>query len=134
MAATFLERALGSAVPDFERRWREVRRTYPPDAPPSAEEYLGHLVAHTVQALGEGRVAEATRLFLAVERLLADADPVLAELVEVKLMHALAAECREAGIAPALVMPHLGPRSSAAWERSRPSHGPDARYPDGGDT
>ena len=131
MSDSYLERTLGRALPDFEQRWREVRRTYPPDAPPSAGDFLDHLVAHVVQALGEGRVAEVTRLFLTVERLLIDADPVLASLVEDDLMRALVVECGAAGIAPALVVPHLGPRSRAAWERAQPDQRADRRLSEG---
>lgn len=117
MSDSFLERTLGNTIPDFQARWRELRRTYPPDAPPSAEDYLGHLAAHVSQALAEGRVAEVTRLFLAIERTLADADPLLAELLETHLLGALAEECREMRIDARLALPHLGPRSRAAWER-----------------
>ena len=118
MSDSFLERALGSALPDFHARWREIRRTYAPGHPPSAEEYLAHLVTHVQLSLMEGRVSEVTRLFLAVERLLANADPVLADLLGTRLIGALAESCREAKIAPALVLPHLGPASRAAWERA----------------
>ena len=105
-------------MPDFRARWSEVRRTYPPHAPPSAEDFLDHLVAHAQQALVEGRAAEVTRLFLAVERLLAGADPLLADLLETRLIGALAGVCRLSNVPPALVLPHLGPVSRAAWERA----------------
>ena len=120
MTDSFLERALGSTMPDFQARWREIRRTYAPGTSPSAQDFFGHLVAHVAQALAEGRVAEVTRLFLAIERILGDADPLLAELMETELLRALAEECGEAGISPALVLPHLGPRSRAVWERAQP--------------
>ena len=118
MAEPFLERALAGAMPDFRSRWAELRRTYPPDAPPSAEDFLGYLVAHAHQALIEQRAAEITRLFLAVERLLSDADPVLADLLETRLIGALAEECRLSRVPSGLVLPHLGPRGRAAWERA----------------
>ena len=108
-------------MPDFQARWRELRRTYPADSPPTTEDYLGHLTAHVTQALAEGRVAEVTRLFLAIERVLADADPVLADLIETRLVGTLAEECADANVPATLVEPHLGPRGRAAWERARPA-------------
>ena len=118
VSGSFLERSLAGTLPEFQAEWRELRRTYPDDAPPSAEDFLGHLVAHVQHALEKGRVAEVTRLFFAVERLLADADPILQELLEECLIARLAKECRETGIAPALVLPHLGTRSRLAWDRT----------------
>ena len=115
---SFLERSLVRTVPTFESAWRALRGTYPPDGPPSADDFLGHLAVHVQQQLAVGRVAEVTRMFLAVERLLAEADPVLGALLEEKLIGRLAADCREARIAPGLVLPHLGPRSRIAWDRA----------------
>lgn len=118
MSESYLERTLGSTLPTFHESWGELRRTYPPHSPPTAEDYLGHLVAHVEESLATGRVAEVTRLFLAVERVLTDADPILEDLLERNLLGALAEHCRDAGIAESLVLPHLGPMSRAAWERA----------------
>ena len=118
MSGSFLERTLAGTLPTFQQEWRELRRTYPDDAPPSADDFLGHLVAHVQHSLAEGRVAEVKRLFIAVERLLSDADPILQELLEVGLIARLAGECREASVAPALVIPHLGPKTRASWDRA----------------
>jgi hypothetical protein len=119
VSGSFLERTLASTLPTFQQEWRELRRTYPDEAPPSADDFLGHLVAHVHHSLAEGRVAEVKRLFLAVERLLVDADPILQELLETGLLARLADECRESSVDPALILPHLGPKSRVAWNRAQ---------------
>ena len=114
---SYLESALGSACPSFEREWAMLRATYPPNDPPSAEGYLAALRGHVCERLEGGQVSGVVRLFYAVERLLDGADPVLQELLEERFLGPLAADCREAGIDPRLVLPHLGPRSQTAWQR-----------------
>jgi hypothetical protein len=118
MPRSYLESALASACPSFEREWALLRATYPPDEPPSADGFLAALRAHVCERLAGGRVADVTRLFFAVERLLDGADPVLQELLEDRFLAPLAADCRAAAVDPRLVLPHLGARSRAAWERS----------------
>ena len=117
MARSYLESALASACPSFEREWAMLRATYPPDEPPSAEGFLAALRAHVRERLEGGRVSDVARLFYAVERLLDGADPVLQELLEERFLRPLAVDCRQARLHPGLVLPHLGPRSRAAWER-----------------
>ena len=117
MGQSYLESSLASACPSFASHWAAIRRTYPSEAPPTAVDFLGHLRAHAHHMLSEGRVAELTRLFYAVERLLTGADPLLEELLALHLVAPLAIDCRESALDPRLVLPHLGPHSRAAWER-----------------
>ena len=118
MTKSYLESALGSACPSFASEWPALRGTYPPHAPPSAEDFLGHLGAHVHRLLSDGRVAETTRLFAAVERLLSGADPILEELLEGRFLGPLAEDCRATALDPRLVLPHLGQRTRAVWDRA----------------
>lgn len=115
MARTFLESALGSTLPSFTSEWAALRRTYPPTSPPTDADFLAALRAHVLRLLGEGRVAETTRFFYALERLLEEADPILHELIARDLVAALATECRLAAIDARRVEPYLGTRTRAAW-------------------
>lgn len=115
MARTFLESTLTSTVPSFAAEWDAHRRAYPPGSPPTDAEFLATLRAHVVHLLGEGRVAETTRFFYTLERLLEDADPMLHEVLERDLVTALAAECRRASIDARRVEPYLGKRTRAVW-------------------
>ena len=117
MPWSYLESALTSACPSFRSAWAMMRAGYPPHSPPTAEGFLRALRAHVVHSLEAGRVADVTRLFYAVERLLDGADPVLQELLEDQFLRPLAADCRQSRLDPRLVLPHLGERSRAAWER-----------------
>ena len=115
MARTFLETALASTLPSFTEEWNAHRRAYPPGETPGDPEFLASLRAHVVRLLADGRVAETTRFFYALERLLGEADPVLRELLERDLVAALAAECRHALIDARRIEPYLGQRTRAAW-------------------
>jgi hypothetical protein len=117
VARSFLESALTSTLPSFAADWDAQRRTYSPGAPPSDLDFLASLRAHVVRLLAEGRVAETSRFLYALERLLADADPVLQQLLERDLIAALAADARGAGIDAQRVEPYLGQRTHAAWTR-----------------
>jgi hypothetical protein len=75
VARSFLESAFTSTLPSFAIDWEVQRRTYPPGSPPSDADFLASLRAHVVRLLGEGRVAETSRFFYALERILGDADP-----------------------------------------------------------
>lgn len=118
MPRSFLESALAPSLPSFAADWDARRRAYPPDAVPSDADFVAALRAHVVGLLAAARVAETTRFFYAVERLLGEADPVLRELLERDLVASLAAECRLASIDPARIQPYLGPRTRVAWTRS----------------
>ena len=117
MARSFLESALTSTLPSFAAEWDAQRRAYSPGAPPSDLDFLASLRAHVVRLLAEGRVAETSRFFYALERLLTEADPVLQQLLERDLIAALAADTRDTGIDAPRVEPYLGKRTHAAWTR-----------------
>jgi hypothetical protein len=68
-----------------------------------------------VSLLSAGRVAETSRFFYALERLLGEADPILRDLLDRDVIRALASECRLAGIDSRLVEPYLGQRSRVVW-------------------
>jgi len=119
MARSFLESALAGTLPSFAGAWEAQRRAYPPGTPPSDADFLATVRTHVVHLLGDGRVAETTRFFYALERLLGEADPILEELLERDLVGALAVECRLAAIDVRRIDPYLGRRTRAAWERAR---------------
>lgn len=118
MPWSYLESVLTSACPSFADEWAALRRAYPPGAAPSVDDLFGALRAHVEGRLREGRVADVVRLFYALERLLGDADPVLRELLEQRFLEPLAVACQAAGLDARLVLPHLGPRARAAWDRA----------------
>ena len=124
MTRRFLESTLGITLPSFLREWDTQRRAFPPDAPPGDAEFLASLRDHVVHLLMEGRVAETSRFFYALERLLGEADPILRELLERDLVVALAAECRFAAIDSCRVEPYLGTRTRAAWLAATPGDHP----------
>ena len=72
MTRRFLESTLGITLPSFLREWDAQRRAFPPDAPPGDAEFLASLRDHVVHLLMEGRVAETSRFFYALERLWRD--------------------------------------------------------------
>jgi hypothetical protein len=115
LVRTFLESALASTLPSFTAEWEAHRHTYPPGSPHTDADFLATLRAHVVRLLAEGRVAETTRFFYALERLLEEADPILRELLERDLVAALATECRLTAIDARRVAPYLGRRTRAAW-------------------
>jgi hypothetical protein len=115
MSDAYLERIFQAALPSFAGEWRLLRATYPSDAPPSAAALLGALHVHVGELLSARRVAESARFFATLERLLADADPVLEELLLAHLVVPLARECAAREVDTRLVLPHLGPRTRDAW-------------------
>jgi hypothetical protein len=115
MARTFLETALAGTLPSFAAEWAVHRRTYPPGSPPTDAEFLATLRAHVLHLLAEGRVAETTRFFYALERLLEESDPIVRELIEHDVVVSLATECRVASIDARRIEPYLGKRTRAAW-------------------
>ena len=88
---------------------------YPPSSPPDDAQFLATLRAHVVSLLSDGRVAETTRFFYALERLLGEADPVLRELLERDLVLALATEARLAGVDSRRIQPYLGSKTKSLW-------------------
>ena len=115
MARTFLQTALAGTLPSFAAEWEAHRRAYPPGTVPGDAEFLATFRAHVVSLLADGRVAEATRFFYGLERLLGEADPVLHDVLDRDLVAALATECRLAGIDARRVEPYLGTRTRAVW-------------------
>ena len=115
MARSFLESALAATLPSFAAEWDAHRRAYSPGTAPTDADFLATFRAHVVSLLSAGRVAETTRFFYALERLLGEADPILRDLLERDLVRPLEAECRLAGIDARRVEPYLGPRTRAAW-------------------
>ena len=112
---SFLESALAGTLASFATEWDARRRAYPPGTSPSDLDFLASLRTHVVQLLSEGRVAETSRLFYALERMLGEADPVLHDVLARDLIAALATECRVAGIDSRRVDPYLGRRTREAW-------------------
>ena len=115
MGRSFLESALAGILPSFAAEWEAHRRAFAPGSPPTDTDLLAALRAHVITLLHEGRVAESTRFFYALERLLGDADPVLRDLLERDLIAPLATECRLANIDTRRFEPYLGDRTRAAW-------------------
>lgn len=115
MTRRYLESMLGSTLPSFAGEWAAHRRAFPPESQPGEAEFLASLRAHVVHLLAEGRVAETSRFFYALERVLEEADPILQELLERDLVATLAEECRLAAIDARRVEPYLGKRTRAAW-------------------
>ena len=118
---SFLQASLIPTLPSFEQEWDAHRRAYPPGSPPGDGEFLATLRSHVLHLLEVGRVAETTRFFYTVERLLSEADPILHDVLEHDLVSALAAECRRAAIDARRVEPYLGSRTRVAW--TNPSGG-----------
>ena len=115
MARSFLESARAGILPSFAHEWETHRRAFAPGSPPTDADLLAALRAHVVSLLHDGRVAETTRFFYALERLLGEADPVLRDLLSDDLIAPLAAECRLATIDPRRIEPYLGERTRQAW-------------------
>ena len=112
----YLESTLLAACPGLRDGWNAVRRTHAGSPAPSEDELFVHVRLHVVGLLASRRLAEFSRFARAIDRLLADADPLLLDLLHDRLLRPLAHELREAGVSPSLVEPHLGPRLRAAWQ------------------
>jgi hypothetical protein len=115
MARSYLEATLAGTLPSFAAEWDAHRRAFPPGSAPSDGDFLAAFRVHVVSLLAAGRVAETTRFFYALERLLGEADPILRDLLDRDLIGALAAECRVAGIDARRVEPYLGQLTREAW-------------------
>jgi hypothetical protein len=115
VARSFLESALAPTLPSFAAEWAALRRAYPPGAPPDDADFLTAFRAHVISLLAEGRVAETTRFFYTLERLIGEADPILRELIDRDLVTPLATDCRLSGIDARRIEPYLGTRTRAVW-------------------
>jgi hypothetical protein len=115
MARSYVESTLVGTLPSFAAEWEAHRRAYPPGVAPGDADFLAALRGHVVSLLMAGRVAETTRFFYALERLLTEADPVLRDLLDRDLVRALAVECERSVIDSRRVEPYLGARTRVAW-------------------
>ena len=120
MARSYLESALAGTLPSFAAEWEAHRRAFPPGSPPGDGDFLAAFRAHIVSLLTAGRVAETTRFFYALERLLGEADPILRDLLDRDLVRALATECRAAGVDARRIEPYLGQLTRGVWMSSGP--------------
>jgi len=102
------------ACPELRDSWQAHRRTFV-DGAVDDRLLLDAVRRHVLGLLAAGRVAEFSRFARTIERLFGEADPVLHELLLDGLVHPLARDVRDAGIAPSRVAPHLGPRTALAW-------------------
>ncbi|NUO40188.1 MAG: hypothetical protein HOQ17_03695 [Gemmatimonadaceae bacterium] len=114
MSGGLLEATLLGACPGLRERWESIRRMHGSRVPDDGQ-LLTQVRLHVVELLAGGRVAEFTRFARAVERLLGEADPILADLLETQLIRPLAEDVEGARVSPSLVTPHLGPRLRASW-------------------
>ena len=115
MTSPFLETTLLGACPGLRESWQAQRRTFAGGEAPDDQQLLDAVRRHVVELLVAGRVAEFSRFARTIERLLGEADPMLFELLREGLLRPLARDVRDAGIAPSLVVPHLGRRTELAW-------------------
>ena len=115
MATRFLESTFLTACPGLRGEWEMLRRARHPDEDASDAELFAVVRSHVLGLLMAGRVAEFARFATAVERLLGEADPILAELVERELLAPLATAVADADVPAGHIVPHLGPRTWAAW-------------------
>jgi hypothetical protein len=112
---SYLESMLLGACPDLRDSWRAHQRTFAGGEMPGDAALLDAVRRHVMQQLAAGRVAEFSRVARTLERLFGEADPMLYELLLDGLLRPLARDVRAAGIAPALLVPHLGQRTALAW-------------------
>jgi hypothetical protein len=117
VARSFLESTFLTACPTFRPSWEALRRSYEPAAEPDASAFLTALRLHVIGLASVGRVAEFNRFAQTLDRLLAEADPILEDLLNEQLVEPLAKAVRDGEVAPAQIEPHLGARARAAWRR-----------------
>jgi hypothetical protein len=115
MTNAFLESTLLGACPELRESWQRYRRTFAAGDAPDDQQLLDAVRRYVVEQLAAGRVVEFSRVARTIERLFGEADPVLYELLLDGLLRPLARDVRAAGIAPSLVVPHLGTRTALAW-------------------
>ena len=118
MNSSYLESVLLGASPELRESWQQYRRTFAGGAPDD-QMLFDAVRRYALEQLAAGRVVEFSRVARTIERLFGEADPVLHELLLDGLLLPLARDVRAAGIAPALVVPHLGPRTALAWPQER---------------
>ena len=89
-----------TACPSFHPSWDAMRRGYEPGSEPDASAFLGALRFHVVGLASVGRAAEFTRFAQMLDRLLAEADPILEDLLTEHLVAPLAIAVRTARSPP----------------------------------
>jgi hypothetical protein len=94
-----------------------MRRGYGPHSEPDAAAFLGALRFHVAGLASVGRVAEFARFAQTLDRVLAEADPILEDLLVAELVSPLAASVRAGELPSQLIEPHLGARTLAVWRR-----------------
>ena len=119
MSDAYLESVLLGACPELRESWQQYRRTFAAGTVPDDQQLLDAVRRYVVEQLAAGRVVEFSRIARTIERLFGEADPVLYELLLDGLVRPLARDARDAGIAPSLVVPHLGARTALAWPQER---------------
>jgi hypothetical protein len=115
VSSSYLESVLLGACPELRESWQQYRRTFTGVGGPDDQQLLDAVRRYALERLAAGRVVEFSRIARTIERLFAEADPVLYELLLDGLVRPLALDVRAAGIAPSLVVPHLGARTALAW-------------------
>jgi len=115
---SYLESVLLGACPELRESWQQYRRTFA-GGEPEDQMLFDAVRRYALERLAAGRVVEFSRVARTIERLFGEADPVLHELLLDGLLLPLAHDVRAAGIAPSLVVPHLGPRTALAWPQER---------------
>ncbi|MEP7001611.1 MAG: hypothetical protein ABI969_14085, partial [bacterium] len=99
------------ASPLLREQWGALRRARMPDDEASAAEFLAVVRMHAQGVIVAGRFAEFAHFTRAVERLLGEADPILADLLEQELVSPLASAIAGANV----------PAARRATSRSSPA-------------
>jgi hypothetical protein len=118
MASSYLELELLAACPSFREHWEALRRARHPHEEPSETDFLSALQLHLLGLVIGGRIAEFSRFARSMERLLGEADPVLAELLQEELVRPLASSVSQSRLAPGAVTQYLGPRILSVWRQA----------------
>jgi hypothetical protein len=112
--SSFLESTFLTACPGLRESWDSHRRTFAANDEPDDRALFDAVRRYVVGLLAAGRVAEFSRFARALERLIAEADPILYDLVREGLVRPLARDVREAGIEDSRIAPYLGARTRLA--------------------
>ena len=105
------------ACPELRESWQQYRRTFTGVGDPDDQQLFDAVRRYALERLAAGRVVEFSRLARTIERLFGEADPVLFALLLDGLVRPLARDVHAVGIAPSLVVPHLGARTALAWSQ-----------------
>jgi hypothetical protein len=78
-------------------------------------EFFAVVHSHVIDLLMAGRIAEFARFASTVERVLGEADPILAEFLERELLDPVAMAIAATEVPASHILPHLGPRTRVVW-------------------